>query len=130
MTFSPRERLEAGLAAEERACRYLEAEGFSIVERNHRSRTGEIDIVARKEGLLLFAEVRFRGDVAFGSPEDTVNLKKRLRVVTAARHYLADAALSVSWDEARFDVIVIEGTGEDATLRHYPAAFDAKGKVL
>ena len=129
MTLSSQERREVGLAAEALACRHLEDEGFSIVERNHRSRTGEIDIVARKEGLLLFVEVRFRVDAAFGSPEDTVDLKKRIRVAAAARHYLADAP-SDSWDEARFDVIVIEGTGEDATLRHYPAAFDAKGKVL
>jgi len=129
VTLPPQDRREGGLAAEGLACRHLEDEGFSIVERNHRSRAGEIDIVARKEGLLLFVEVRFREDVGFGSPEDTVDLKKRLRVVKAARHYLADA-YSGSWDEARFDVIVIEGTGESATLRHYPAAFNAKGKVL
>jgi len=35
-----------------------------------------------------------------------------------------------SWREARFDVIAIEGSGDAAVLRHYPAAFDAKGKVL
>ena len=128
MTF-PRERRDAGLAAEKLACRHLEEEGFSIVERNHRSKSGEIDIVARKESLLLFAEVRFREDAAFGTPEDTVDRKKRLRVVAAARSYLDDAP-SNSWGEARFDVIVIEGSGEDMSLRHYPSAFDAKGKVL
>jgi putative endonuclease len=102
------------MAAEERACRHLEREGFIVVERNHRSPGGEIDIVARKGGLLLFVEVRSREDAAFGSPEETVGRKKRLRVAAAAR----------------FDVIAIEGSGEGAVLRHYPGAFDAKGKVL
>jgi putative endonuclease len=117
------------MAAEERACRHLEREGFIVVERNHRSPGGEIDIVARKGGLLLFVEVRSREDAAFGSPEETVGRKKRLRVAAAARRYLACAPPG-SWEEARFDVIAIEGSGEGAVLRHYPGAFDAKGKVL
>jgi putative endonuclease len=129
MTFPPEERRAAGLAAEELACRHLEQDGFSVVARNHRSPAGEIDIVARRDGLLLFVEVRSREDASFGSPEDTVGLKKRLRVSAAARRYLSDAP-SGSWDEARFDVIAIEGSGEGAQLRHYPAAFDAKGKIL
>ena len=129
MTFPAQERREAGLAAERLACRHLEAQGCLIVARNHRSRGGEIDIVARKDGLFLFVEVRFREDAVFGAPEDTVDRKKRLRVAAAARQYLAELPVG-SWDEARFDVIAIEGTGEGATLRHYPAAFDAKGKIL
>ena len=126
VTLQPR---GSGLAAEGLACRHLEDEGFSIEARNYRSGAGEIDIVARKENLLLFVEVRFREDVVFGTPEDTVDKRKRLRVAAAARDYLTDAPPG-SWDEARFDVIVIEGTGGQSLLRHYPAAFDARGKVL
>ncbi|MBE0602141.1 MAG: YraN family protein [Deltaproteobacteria bacterium] len=129
MTFPPEERRGAGLAAEERACRHLEREGFAVVERNFRVPGGEIDIVARRGGLLVFVEVRSREGAAFGSPEETVGMKKRLRVVSAARRYLADAPPD-SWQEARFDVIAIEGSGDAAELRHYPAAFDAKGKIL
>jgi putative endonuclease len=103
--------------------------GFAVVVRNFRSGDGEIDIVARKGDLLVFAEVRSREDAAFGSPEETVGPRKRRRVVAAARRYLSQVPPD-SWREARFDVIAIEGGGDAAELRHYPAAFDAKGKVL
>jgi putative endonuclease len=118
-----------GCAAEDAACRYLTGAGFAILARNFRSRDGEIDIVARKGALLVFAEVRSREDAEFGSPEETVGPGKRRRVVAAARHYLSGTPPE-SWQEARFDVIAIEGSGDNAVLRHYPAAFDSKGKIL
>jgi putative endonuclease len=129
VTDAPGNRSARGRAAEEGACRYLEGKGFAVVERNYRSGDGEIDIVARKGDLLVFVEVRFREDGAFGSPEGTVGPRKRRRVVAAARRYLSKVSPG-SWGEARFDVIAIEGSGETAVLRHYPSAFDAKGNVL
>ncbi|MEK6696488.1 MAG: YraN family protein [Candidatus Deferrimicrobiota bacterium] len=129
MISPPEARRAQGDAAEERACRHLDRSGFTIVERNFRTRGGEIDIVARKGDVLVFVEVRSREDAAFGTPEESVTLAKRRRIVAAARQYLSKVPPS-SWREARFDVIAIEGSGERAELRHYPAAFDAKGKVL
>jgi putative endonuclease len=129
VTFPPETRRAAGRTAEERACRHLEGDGFAVLERNYRSAGGEIDIVARLGDLLVFVEVRSRGDAAFGSPEETVGRRKRQRVVAAARRYLS-ASPPDSWREARFDVIAIEGSGDTAALRHYPGAFDAKGKIL
>ncbi len=129
MTFPPEARRAAGSAAEERACRHLEGEGFDVVERNVRFQDGEIDVVARRGDLLVFVEVRSREDAAFGSPEDTVGPRKRLRIAAAARRYLSQVSTD-TWREARFDVIAIEGTGDSAALRHYPGAFDAKGKIL
>lgn len=129
MTVPPEARPARGGAAEDAACRHLEKIGFAVVQRNFRSRDGEIDIVARKGPLLVFVEVRSREDADFGSPEDTVGTRKRRRVAAAARRYLAQASPD-SWREARFDVIAIEGSGERAVLRHYPAAFDAKGRAL
>jgi putative endonuclease len=129
VTFPPEERRGAGLAAEERACRHLERQGFTVLARNYRVPGGEIDIVARRDALLVFVEVRSREGASFGSPEETVGLRKRLRIAAAARRYLS-AAPPGSWEEARFDVIAIEGSGGEAELRHYEAAFDAKGKIL
>ena len=129
MTLSPEERRGGGNAAEERACRHLEGAGLTIVERNFRTGGGEIDIVARKGDVLVFVEVRSREDADFGTPEESVTPAKRRRIVGAAKRYLSDVPPS-SWSEARFDVIAIEGSGEAAVLRHYPAAFDAKGKIL
>ena len=125
----PEARKARGDAAEERACRHLAGSGFTIVERNFRTQGGEIDIVARKGDVLVFVEVRSREDADFGAPEESVTPAKRRRIVGAARHYLSNVPTS-SWREARFDVIAVEGSGAAAVLRHYPAAFDAKGKIL
>lgn len=125
----PEARRAQGDAAEERACRHLEGAGFTIVERNFRTKGGEIDVVARKGDVLVFVEVRSLEVPDFGTPEESVTPAKRRRIVAAARRYLSNVPPS-SWREARFDVIAIEGSGEAAELRHYPAAFDAKGKIL
>lgn len=129
MIRPPEARQAQGDAAEERACRHLEGSGFTIVERNYRTMGGEIDIVARRGDVLVFVEVRSREVPGFGTPEESVTPAKRRRIVAAARRYLSSVPPS-SWREARFDVIAIEGSGETAALRHYPAAFDAKGKIL
>jgi putative endonuclease len=129
VTEGPEARYSRGRAAEERACRHLEGIGFAVLARNYRSGDAEIDIVARKGDLLVFAEVRSRSDAAFGSPEETVGPRKRRRVVAAARRYLSRLPPG-SWREARFDVIAIEGSGNAEEIRHYPSAFDAKGKIL
>jgi len=125
----PEARRAQGDAAEDRACRHLDRSGFTIVERNFRTPGGEIDIVARKGDVLVFVEVRSREVPGFGTPEESVTLAKRRRIVAAARQYLSKV-LPSSWREARFDVIAIEGSGEAVVLRHFPAAFDAHGKIL
>ena len=125
----PEARRAQGDAAEEGACRHLDRSGFTIVERNFRTLGGEIDIVARKGDVLVFVEVRSREVPGFGTPEESVTPAKRRRIVAAARRYLSNVPSS-SWREARFDVIAIEGSGDATVLRHYPAAFDAKGKIL
>jgi putative endonuclease len=125
----PEARRVQGDAAEERACRHLDRSGFTIVERNFRTRGGEIDIVARKGDVLVFVEVRSREVTDFGTPEESITPAKRRRIVATARQYLSKVPPS-SWREARFDVIVIEGSGDAAVLRHFPAAFDAHGKIL
>jgi putative endonuclease len=103
--------------------------GCTIVERNFRTKGGEIDIVARKGDVLVFVEVRSLEVPDFGTPEASVTPAKRRRIVVAARQYLSKVPPS-SWREARFDVIAIEGAGNVAVLRHFPAAFDARGKIL
>lgn len=129
MIHPPEARKTQGDEAEERACRHLDWSGFTIMERNFRTKGGEIDIVARKGDVLVFVEVRSREIPDFGTPEESVTPAKRRRIVGAARQYLSNVPPS-SWREARFDVIAIEGNGDAAVLRHYPAAFDAKGKIL
>lgn len=100
-----------------------------VEARNFRRRGGEVDIVARDGDTLVFVEVRFREEGAFGAPEETVTPAKRRRIVSAARAYLATIS-PASWTEARFDVAAVEGSGPGAVVRYYRNAFDAKGKIL
>ncbi len=129
MTRPPGERIEAGRKAEEAVCAYLGERGVRIVERNFRARGGEIDIVARDGDILAFVEVRFREEEGHGLPEETVGPVKRLRIVAAARAYLATIPPE-SWREARFDVAAVDGGGDGPVIRYYPEAFDARGKIL
>ncbi|HZW36313.1 MAG TPA: YraN family protein [Candidatus Deferrimicrobiaceae bacterium] len=129
MSRPPVSTRDAGDEAERAACAFLESRGVRVVERNFRARGGEIDIVAREGEILVFVEVRFRNEEGFGAPEETVGLPKRRRIVSAAREYLSRIPPS-SWTEARFDVVAVAGTGPGAAIRHYPGAFDARGKTI
>ena len=68
------------------AARYLELAGYSIVDRNWRCPQGEIDLVARDGGELVFVEVKTRSSVAFGHPLEAITASKlaRLRRLAAA----------------------------------------------
>lgn len=129
MSLPPDGRRGAGLDAEEIACRYLEENGLEVVARNYRGRGGEIDIVARHGKTLAFVEVRSRERGDYGAPEESVGRAKMLRIAAAAREFLSRDA-PCGWEQARFDVVAIEGDPDAPVIRHYPAAFDAKGKIL
>jgi putative endonuclease len=83
-------RAVAGTAAEDLAARYLEGRGLAIVERNWRTRGGEIDLVARDGATLVFVEVRLRTSAAFGGAAASVDARKQQRILQAARRYLAE----------------------------------------
>ncbi len=129
MTRAPDERAAAGRGAEDAVCAYLGKRGMRVVERNFRTRGGEIDIIARDGDVLAFVEVRFREEDGHGLPEESVGPGKRGKIVKAARAYLATVSPD-SWREARFDVAAVEGGGDAPAIRYYPGAFDARGKIL
>ena len=130
-------RRETGDAAEQEAERFLRKHGFRIVDRNVTYPQGEVDLVAveKRSGALCFVEVRSRtligGKAPEISPEETVTPAKRRRIIRAALRFVrerraADRVL-------RFDVIAVRFAGEDRKspdIRHYPGAFDARGRVL
>jgi putative endonuclease len=107
-----------GRDAEEAVCAYLGKRGIRIVERNFRSRGGEIDIIAREGEVLAFVEVRFREEDGHGLPEESVGAVKRRRIATAARAYLATVPPD-SWREARFDVAAVDGGDCGPVIRYY-----------
>ena len=101
-----------GRSAEERAERFLRDSGYEIIDRNARSALGEIDLVAREGGDLVFIEVRSRADDSTGGAEETVGPTKQRQIARAAAAYLADHA--PGFDTCRFDVVAI--TGDDVAL--------------
>jgi putative endonuclease len=91
--------------------------------RNFRSRYGELDLVAEKDGIICFIEVRSRSLAIWGDPSETVHGAKQRRVVKTALHYLQ--ARGIRNRMIRFDVVSVVGHGEAAVVEHLPNAFDA-----
>ncbi len=80
--------MRLGAAGEDFACRYMEGKGYEVVERSFRCPFGEIDIVALKDGEMVFAEVKTRSTSAYGRPREAVNRAKLSRMEKCARYYL------------------------------------------
>ena len=102
-----RERLDYGERGEDRAARALRAQGNRIVERNFRCKAGELDLVARDRGTLVFVEVRTRADDSCGGAVQAVGYWKQRQVARVARVYLA--MKRPTFDRCRFDVVAITG---------------------
>ncbi len=102
--------LSRGVRAEAVAAAFLERQGLSVVERNYRCRQGEIDLVLRDGETLVFAEVRLRTHGRFGGAAESIDARKRGRLLLAARHYLA--ALD-RLPPCRFDAVLLDGLAEE-----------------
>jgi putative endonuclease len=114
-----------GFAGESLACRFLEQQGYRVVERNYRCRSGELDVVARQGDLTVFVEVKERRGPEHGAGLEAVTFGKRRRLVRAARVYASARGL---WDaRLRFDVISIDWTDAGhPRVRHEPGAFQSE----
>ncbi len=93
-----------GKDAEARAAQYLQAQGLHIVERNYRSRYGEIDLIARDGTTLVFVEVRARSSNAFGGAAASITAAKQKKLTRTALHYLAAAGHT---PRCRFDAVLL-----------------------
>lgn len=118
-------RAELGRSGEAVAEAYLRARRFRIVDRNYRCRAGEIDLVAREGGELVFVEVRSRRGDRAGTGLDSVTQAKQARVVRVARHYLASRGLGDA--ASRFDVVGIDFGVDPPTVEHVRGAFGVGG---
>ena len=103
-----------GARYEELAARFLEQRGCRILERNFRCRTGEIDLIVREPdtGCLCFVEVKYRRDLACGSPGAAVDRRKQQKILSTAQYYLLTHGyydLETS-PVCRFDVAEILGS--------------------
>jgi len=97
--------MAAGARAEDLAALHLARQGLVIVERNFRTRLGEIDLIARDGDSLVFVEVRMRSRGDFGGAAASVTAAKRGRWVAAAQGYLAKIGREPA---CRFDVVLLD----------------------
>ncbi len=90
--------------------------GYRIVERNVRSRSGEIDIVAWDGSALVFVEVKTRRSRAYGSPEESITKARFRRLVGAIEQYLQRTG--VNPDEYRVDVVALVVNAAGKVIEH------------
>ena len=112
-----------GRAAEDAALRFLQSMGLWLLDRNYRCRLGEIDLVMRDGGTLVFIEVRARDGATHGGALASIGAAKQRRIAAAARHYLMTHGRLASMP-ARFDVVAISGPDGENSPEWIPAAFD------
>lgn len=116
------DRVETGRRGEDAAASYLERTGMTIVDRNWRCPSGEVDIVFLDGQTVVLCEVKTRVTESKGSPEEAVTPQKQRRIARIAKSYLAEAGAGPC--AVRFDVISIRVLEKDrALLRHHRNAF-------
>lgn len=98
-------RAEAGARAEALAAEFLTARGVTIVERNFRTRFGEIDLIGRDGATLIFVEVRLRRRHDYGGAAGSITYAKRARLKAAARGYLSRLRRE---PPCRFDALLLD----------------------
>ena len=103
------------------ALNHLVDRGYVLVERNYRTRFGEIDLILRSGNTLVFVEVKLRRGAEFGDPLESVTPRKQATIRTLAEGYLADR--EPDFEDARFDVVGILETGGKREIHHVENAF-------
>lgn len=104
---------KAGLWGEVFAARFLRDNNYKILVANYRCRMGEIDIIAEKDGITAFVEVKTRGKNAIARPMEAVDYSKQNKLKAAAQYYINNLKEDLA---VRFDVVEII-LNEDFTLK-------------
>ncbi|NIT14371.1 MAG: YraN family protein, partial [Candidatus Dadabacteria bacterium] len=87
-TFDKTDKKSAGDFGERRACKFMKKNGYSVIEKNFRTRYGEIDLIATDGDTLCFIEVKARSSAEYGSPEEFVTIRKQQRLWKTASLYI------------------------------------------
>lgn len=108
-------RQEVGRLGEKLAQKFLKKRGYHIRETNFRCREGEIDIIAHQGEYLVFIEVRTKGNLDFGTPEESITLSKKEKLIALALTYInTHQNLPSLW---RIDVVAVEVNDKGKTKR-------------
>ncbi len=107
-----------GIINEDRAVNYLKSKKYRIVERNYVNKLGEIDIIAVKDGVIVFVEVKYRTTAMFGYGREAIDDNKIWKIRKVATQYLIESGI-YGKNDIRFDVIDIL----DDKITHIENAF-------
>lgn len=122
LLFEKSDQGTLGQRGENVAARFLRNLGYTIIIRNFRCKTGEVDIIARDGKTIVFVEVKTRSDDNSAEPEQQVDPAKQQQLTKVAKFYLT--RYGRPQPPARFDVIaIVWRTGSDPVVRHIPDAF-------
>jgi putative endonuclease len=111
---------ELGTQGEKFAFEYLLSKGFEILEKNYRYLKAEVDLVVKKDELIIFVEVKTRATDYFGRPEESITKSKQKLLIEAADHYILSNDLK---NEVRFDAISIIINKKGVSINHIEDAF-------
>lgn len=117
---------DKGNRGEALAAKQMEKMGYEILERNFRALKGEIDIIAKKDGYIVFTEVKYRKNEAMGSPAEAVNHWKQQNIIRAAKVYMAQNCLEEMGYDFRFDVAEVLTNEGKTYFRYTEDAFQIK----
>lgn len=107
-----------GSKGEELAASLLKQKKYNILERNYRNKIGELDIIAEKDGVIVFIEVKERSTLAYGRPIEAIDFRKQNKIRQTAQMYLILERKPLA--DVRFDVIEILGD----EITHIENAFE------
>jgi putative endonuclease len=111
-----------GIRGEDLAVTYLKKKGYKVIERNYRCQWGEIDLIARHKGTLIFVEIKSRSSSDFGLPQDAVDRFKQEKLIQAAKAYMAEHHVKETIP-ARFDVVAVNLTPSGPEMELIKDAF-------
>ena len=110
-----------GVFGEQYAARFLRKEGYEIWSANYKTNVGEIDIIAQKDGVVCFVEVKTRQAGGMFSPAEAVDLKKQENVKSSAANYINKYSVK---NKVRYDIIEVLVNGSSLSeINHIKNAF-------
>jgi putative endonuclease len=114
-------KIEKGMAGQREAEKYLTDKGFTVLERNYRLRSGEIDLIAKDNDYTVFIEVKYRSGLSYGYPCESVTLLKQNKIKKTALHYITTHSPDLC--DYRFDVVEVLFNNGSNEITHIENAF-------
>ena len=113
------DKVKTGNQGEEMAAEFLQQKGYEILACNYRYKHSEIDLIVRKDNLIVFVEVKTRSSSEFGEPEAFVDSKKAVKIIEGADQYVYEN----NWNgNIRFDIVSVK-LGSKPEVVHFEDAF-------